>query len=330
MCSKKFKIHKNIIDFRNTKDFTKDFDHIRDFTIGKILLKHFKKFKTFNSLKLFFSEINKLKNFDDKKILNIIKTIPKVENKLDKSQLIHGYDILYKKNLFRKEFKLKKNKNNLCLENGGGHGLFVDGFSKKFKNVIFLDISFVFCVFVKKIIEERKIKNVLIICANVEKLPIKNDTLDFIHSNNAIEHLNNQDAMISESFRTIKKKGCFLIVSPNKKSIYFEPHFRFPLYGFIPFKIRFYLIKKLFNRDCTDVHLLDLNDLKKKLFKNFKGNYFITFIPSQLKRTAQQNILRKVIIYMLKNKITNKLILILFNKIFLNLMPYHVAICQKK
>ena len=183
---------------------------------------------------------------------------------------------------------------------------------------------------VKKLCEEKNLLNVFLICANVEKLPIKEKSIDFIHSNNVIEHVTNQDSMISEISRVLSNKGLLFLLSPNKNSAYYEPHFRIPFYGFVPFKLRYWLIYKLQNRDCRDVSLLNFKELKKIFNENFQGKSNITFIPSKLKKTAQPGYIRKIIIFFLSNKLFGSLFSIIINKILIGIMPYHVIIAKKK
>ena len=126
-----------------------------------------------------------------------------------------------------------KDKKDVCLENGAGHGLFVEGFSKNFDTVLVVDFSLSYLILTKKICEEKKISNIFLLCANVEKLPFKNNLIDLVHSNNVIEHVTKQDKMINEINRVLSLEGLLFLLSPNKNSAYFEPHFTLPFYGFL-------------------------------------------------------------------------------------------------
>ena len=56
-------------------------------------------------------------------------------------QSIHGFDVLKKIDLYRNDFNMSNYNRNCCLENGCGHGFFIEGFSEKFEKVIVLDFS---------------------------------------------------------------------------------------------------------------------------------------------------------------------------------------------
>ena len=305
-CKVEFPNYNGIIDLRNlSSDNTKGFSLEKDFAIGQILLKNFAKFENYNGLKFMYEKIAEYfeeASYDYKPISNheiskILDLSREHDLPMSESQSIHGYDILKKINLYLKEFNYDPYPNNICVENGGGLGSFLEGLSKNFKNTIFIDFSFAYTVLAKKLCEEKKLLNVYLLCANVEKLPIKSKSIDLIHSNNVIEHVTNQNKMISEISRTLSSKGLLFLLSPNKFSAYFEPHFTFPFYGFIPFKLRKWLIYKMQKRDCREVSLLGFKELKDIFKANFSGYFQITFLPSKLKRAAQAGYLRKIIIF---------------------------------
>jgi len=332
-CEKEFLNYSGITDFRDIKvDNTKDFSFEKDLEIGKILLKISDKVKTFNGLTFISNKLEPYENpkfITDKELKEIIISSSKFDTPLSNDQTIHGYDILKKVKLYREEFHYDNYPNSICLENGGGSGFFIEGLSKNFKNLVFIDFSITFLALAKKLCEEKNLLNVFLICANVEKLPIKDKSIDFIHSNNVIEHVNHQDRMISEISRTLSNEGLLFLLSPNKNSIYYEPHFQLPLYGFIPFKLRKWLVYKKQNRDCRDVSLLNLKELKKIFKKNFSGKSEITFLPSNLQKTAQKGFLRKIILYLLSNRFLGSFFSYIINRVLISIMPYHVIIAKK-
>jgi len=332
-CETEFINYNGITDFRDIKtDDTKDFYFDKDLEIGKILLKISHKLKTYNGLTFVANRLNEYENhklITDKKIDEIIFSSSEFDTPMTSDQSIHGYDIIKKANLYKEEFHYEDYSHNVCLENGGGSGLFIDGLSKKFKNLIFVDFSILFLALAKKLCEEKKILNVFLVCANVEKLPIKDNSIDFIHSNNVIEHVSHQDKMISEISRILSSNGLLILLSPNKNSIYYEPHFNIPFYGFIPFRIRKWLVNKIQNRDCRDVSLLNFKELKTIFKKNFIGKSQITFLPSSLNKSVQKGYIRKIVIYFLNNKFTGYLFSYIINKVLIGIMPYHVIIAKK-
>ena len=332
-CNSSFKIYDGIVDFRDIENHTTEgFSIKNDLAISKILLENFNKFKTYNGLLWFLEKINNYKYLDlieNETINQVLKDRVKFDIPMSKEQSIHGYDILNKIDLYRNEFNYHNYKKNVCLENGAGHGLFVEGFSKNFNTVLVVDFSLSYLILIKKICEEKNISNMFLLCANVEKLPFKNNLIDLVHSNNVIEHVTKQDKMINEINRVLSFEGLLFLLSPNKNSAYFEPHFTLPFYGFLPFKFRKWYIYKIQNRDCREVSLLNFKELKNIFKDNFKGKFEISFIPSKLKVTAQKSLLRKIIIFFLSNKFFGSVVSYILNKILISIMPYHVIIAKK-
>jgi len=333
MCNSSFKIYDDIVDFRDIdKHTTEGFSIKNDLNIGKILLKNFNKFKTYNGLLWFFEKIENYKYLDlieGEAINHILKDSDKFDIPMTKEQSLHGFDILKKIDLYRNEFNYKNFKKNICLENGAGHGLFIEGLSKNFNTLLVVDFSMSYLILAKKICEEKNISNIFLLCANVEELPFKDNLIDLIHSNNVIEHVTNQDKMINEINRILSLEGLLFLLSPNKNSAYFEPHFSLPFYGFFPFKFRRWFVYKIQNRDCREVSLLNFRELRDIFSNNFKGRFDISFIPSKLKKTAQKSFIRKVIIFFLSNKFFGLVVSYILNKILISIMPYHVIIAQK-
>ena len=332
-CNLQYKSNNGIFDLRNIdSQDTKGFSIKKDFVISNIISKYFDNFKYFNGILKFYEKVS---SFDDNdlsdnaKLNEITYELQKFDNPQTEDQIIHGHDILNKVNLYREEFNFPDFKKNVCLENGAGHGLFIDGFSKNFEKVIVIDFSLSYLLICKKLCEERKINNVILICASVEDLPIKSNLIDFIHSNNVIEHVTNQNFMIKEISRVLSNKGLLFLLSPNKNSAYFEPHYGLPFYGFFPLKFRYWYIYKTRKIDCRDVSLLNLKELKNIFYKNFDGDSRLTFLPSKLKKTAQTSLIRKIIVFLISNRILGSIFSFLINKLFIGIVPYHVIIAKK-
>ena len=332
-CNSQYKSDYGIFDLRNIdSQDTKGFSIKKDLYISSILSKYFDNFKYFNGILKFYEKVSSLSDKDIKdniKLIKIISDLKKFDNPQTEDQIIHGHDVLKKVDLYREEFNFIDFKKKVCLENGAGHGLFIDGFSKNFEKVIVIDFSLSYLLICKKLCEERKINNVTLICASVEELPIKTNVVDFIHSNNVIEHVTNQGSMIREISRVLSNQGLLFLLSPNKNSAYFEPHYGLPFYGFFPLKFRYWYIYKTRKIDCRDVSLLSLKELKNIFYKNFKGNSKLTFLPSKLKKTAQTSFIRKIIVFLISNRVFGSIFLFIFNKLLIGIMPYHVIIAKK-
>ena len=201
-CGSIFKKHENIVDFRDIdNEATKGFSIKDDYDFSKILFNNFDKFKNFNGLIHFYERLKSYKDPNlvyDELINKILVESLEFDLPMTYEQSIHGFDIFKKINLFREEFYFENFDKDVCLENGCGHGLFIEGLSKKFKTLLVVDFSLCYLILAKKICEEKSILNVYLICASVEKLPFKKNSINLIHSNNVIEHVSDQGKMLNE------------------------------------------------------------------------------------------------------------------------------------
>lgn len=326
-----------ILDFRNFKtDFSANFSCDNDLNLAKLLAGYFDETNNFHELYHIYSKLKTIQlsnphfeNIDSNKILTDAKNCKYIG--LSVYELTHGFAILDKVNL--ELSRLGKDNlptSGIALENGCGIGYFVPGFSNYFKQVIVLDFSLSYLILAKKIAQEQNLTNIIYICANAEKLPIKDSSIDFIHSNNVVEHINDPLNMIKHAERTLNNGALLYIQSPNKNSIYIEPHFNLPCYGFIPYKIRKFIIFRTQSRDPNTVSLLTLSQLKKLIKCSFNENFQVTFIPRHLKSSISGGAIRKVIVSLLNTPILGIVINLLLNKLLLTVMPYHVALCFKK
>lgn len=120
------------------------------------------------------------------------------------------------------------------------------------------------------------IENIKFIKKDVRNLEsFTEEEFDVVYSNSLIEHINDKDSQqrLAEDIRRIGRH--YFIQTPN---YYFpvEPHFLFPFFQFLPFKIKSALIRKYDlgwysrqpEKDKADelagsVRLLKLNELKK-------------------------------------------------------------------
>jgi ubiquinone/menaquinone biosynthesis C-methylase UbiE len=333
-CGEHYPSYFGIVDFRlSSKDTTASFSIEKDLILAKSLQTIYDSVETFNGLFYIYDSLRKnvsseIEITDD--ILKItLQSSKKYDKPLSQNQIFHGFHIINRLDLFMKEAGWIIQNKDICLENGCGHGFFIEGLSKNFDKLIVLDFSLCYLMLAKKICDERGIVNTDLICANAENPPIKQNTVDFIHSNNVIEHVSNQAAMIAGMFDILKEQGILFLLSPNINSAYFEPHFRLPFFGLIPFPIRHWLIWRLQGRDCRTVTPLSLPKLNLLIKNNFNGDIIISFLPRGLTNTTSGGLIRKFIVLGLTNKFIGGLVYLTMNKLFLYFMPYHVALCKK-
>jgi len=115
------------------------------------------------------------------------------------------------------------------LDLGCGEGTRLNYLCRNPKNCVGIDIS-------SKAIElaRKSYPNISFLNANLEKLPLKNETFDLVYSAFVLEHLEKPEKVIKEAIRVLKKGGHIVLVAPN----YGSPNRASPPFkGNRPFKL---------------------------------------------------------------------------------------------
>lgn len=93
-------------------------------------------------------------------------------------------------------------------------------------------------------------------------LPFADESVDFVFSDNVVEHVRDGGRFVSELNR-VARRG-FLLTTPNFW-FPFEPHYHMPLFQFLPHRVKNWLLR-LFNfgfvRDDQFIKLLSAKDLR--------------------------------------------------------------------
>lgn len=115
---------------------------------------------------------------------------------------------------------------------------------------------------------DRAIKNKIyqeIFLESAEKMSLTNNSVDFIFSNCVIEHIPNNNAVLSETSRILKKDGSFVFTVPSHNF----PDFlyltnKFTSWG-LGFLSRFYKYRR--NKMLNQFHCYNISDWQNKLAK---------------------------------------------------------------
>lgn len=303
------------------RDSTKDFSIESDRKRAELLASVYER-ASFSQLTSILEEMWK-RDLTAEDLERLLVTMPQVP--IPQSDTVHGHAILEKARQYAADANRGMPPCGTILENGCGLGHFLDGFAANFERVIAVDFALAYLVIAKKMAEECGHKNVEFICANVERLPIASNSVDFIHSNNVIEHVTHKPPMFAEAYRVLKPGGLMFVLSPNHFTAWPEPHFGLPFYGFIPKPLRRYHAKRS-GRDVENVTLVSLGQLKR-LTAAF-GSVPISFIPRKMRATVMGGGLRSFIVKALNSPLGG-LVHLTLNRLFLPIMPYHVALCFK-
>jgi len=140
-----------------------------------------------------------------------------------KPEIANSYDDYYQSDFGKKidrierdiiDFLIKEIPLSEMLELGCGTGHWSDFFSKKGFNLTGIDISEAML----NIAKNKKI-NAKFKIANSQNIPFNNESFQIISSITMLEFVDNQDKVISEIYRVLKKGGWLVLGCLNEKSI---------------------------------------------------------------------------------------------------------------
>ncbi|MDQ4144934.1 MAG: class I SAM-dependent methyltransferase [Actinomycetota bacterium] len=215
----------------------------------------------------------------------------------------------------------------IALEAGGGAGLLLPDFCRRFDHVVFLDCSLVNIFLAHRLAHEWGLSNVSFVRGDAQALPFQDGSFDFVHEYGVIEHVARPRDMLEEGLRVTGGHGTYVCVSPNRFSITPEPHFRFPLYGIYPPKIRRLLIRSLRGvKDESGTDPRSLRELREYTSNAHPREVRIFFLPPTLTRVARPTVLRRGVQSLLQRRRLGGMVLGAVNGPLLGLMPYHVLI----
>ena len=113
----------------------------------------------------------------------------------------------YHKDIYRQVSNSTRKPNPVYLEIGSGTFFLGQSLSKKCEYVIGIDYCRNALLIAKKMLDEKKIKNYLLIQADILNMPLKNNTVDLIYGGGVIEHFKDTEKSLNELYRVLKKKG---------------------------------------------------------------------------------------------------------------------------
>ena len=96
------------------------------------------------------------------------------------------------------------------LDLGCGEGTRLNYLVGKNKKGIGIDISRTAINLARK-----KYSNLKFVQADLEKIPLKNDSFDLAYSAFVLEHISDPDKVLNEGIRVIQKGGYFVLIAPN-------------------------------------------------------------------------------------------------------------------
>lgn len=154
-----------------------------------------------------------------------------------------------------------------------------------------VDFNYQMLVTVKKYFDNLGYKNTIFIHADIKKMPIKNNTIDFTYGGGVIEHFTNTKSILKELHRVTKAGGVTFNTVPAfnffwpvsmKKNIPSYPLLK-QLFGFIHIKILKNKLLEKYHGYELSFGINQLKKLHKKIgYSSIKGGAF-AFHPSSAK-----------------------------------------------
>lgn len=218
----------------------------------------------------------------------------------------------------------------VALEAGCGTGQYPIGFARRFETVLVTDISYVALVQAAKIAADNGLRNVTIFASDLARLPLPDGSVDFLHCNGVIEHVAAPAEVVREVARVTSSHGITLILSPNRHSLWLEPHFQIPAFGLWPVPIRLWLVRRA--RGVTSfagTRLLSLRELRHQMREAFP-HYRIYMLPPGLRTTARGGAVRLMVRTLLSLPVLGRVMDLLLNRVLLAVAPYHTALGFKE
>lgn len=119
------------------------------------------------------------------------------------------------------------------LEIGCGTGPLLVAASRRYQQVVGVDIAFRWLVVGKKRLAEAGLDAPLI-CACAEALPFPDDSFDCVVADSVIEHTQSQPDALREARCIMRDSGRLFLSTPNRLSIGPDPHTGLPAGGMLP------------------------------------------------------------------------------------------------
>lgn len=166
------------------------------------------------------------------------------------------------------------------LEIGCGPMFLGQEFARRGLNVIGIDFSLSALIIARKMLEDRGIRNYLLIHGDIQDMPLGENTVDLIYGGGVIEHFQNTGAVVAEMYSVLKKGGiCFNTVPQlNLGSLTYRQ-----IWGNIP---NFPIFKQI-------AEFVHIKLLKKK---HMRFGYELSFGKRAIRRIFQKHGFEKVVI----------------------------------
>ncbi|HZD41644.1 MAG TPA: class I SAM-dependent methyltransferase [Terriglobales bacterium] len=144
----------------------------------------------------------------------------------------------------------------LALDIGCGYGTATRILASQFRYVIGIDPYLPVLLLAKKLFEDRGARNVILIQAYAQRIPIDDGRVDYAIAQNVIEHLIDVEPALQEINRILRQGGCFCGDSRNRYDLFFpEPHVRLRWVGLLPRRLQPWYVRRFKGVSYADWHV---------------------------------------------------------------------------
>jgi SAM-dependent methyltransferase len=169
--------------------------------------------------------------------------------------------------------------NFVALDVGCGVGAASSVLSGQFVWVVGIDPFLSNLILARKFFEEQGIHNVILVQAHAQRMPIRDQCVDFVVAENVIEHLIDVEPAFNEIRRTLSRGGCFSGDSRNRYDLFFpEPHVGLRWVGFWPRDLQSWYVHKRKSMQYEGTSLLSLWELRRYARRAF-GSSSVVVTP---------------------------------------------------
>lgn len=166
----------------------------------------------------------------------------------------------------------------VALDIGCGVGASSLALAKEFDHVIGIDPSFPSLLLAKKYFSENEIKNITLVQAYAQHLPIQDNVVDFCVAQNVLEHLFDIETAFRNIARVLIEGGCFCGDSRNRYDLLLpEPHAQIRWVGYLPRKWQSWYVYKRRQIPYFKTHLLSKRELEKYGARAFGESVKVTY-----------------------------------------------------
>ena len=150
------------------------------------------------------------------------------------------------------------------LDIGCGYGVNSDVFGQDFEKIFCSDFGKVNLVKCREYMG--RTDNVFHIVADAQRLPFEDERFDLVTAISLIEHVPDQEQMLKEAFRVLKKDGVLLMQFPNRY-FFMELHSGIPFYWLFPDIIKPWVARKLGYSGLSEINIPSYRKIKKMIEK---------------------------------------------------------------